>query len=63
MFLFKRIKIRTHEMGLHFRDGEFQGLLRAGQHWLADDLEGYVDEGVLVFEAGQELPMPALLTA
>lgn len=36
--------------------------IRAGQRWLADDLEGYVDEGVLVFEAGQELPLPALLT-
>ncbi len=38
MFLFQRIKIRTHEMGLYFRDGEFQGLLRAGQHWLFDPL-------------------------
>jgi hypothetical protein len=37
--------------------------IRAGQRWLADDLEDYVDEGVLVFEAGQQLPMPALLTA
>ncbi len=36
--------------------------IRAGQRWLAEDLEGYVDEGVLVFEAGQELPLPALLT-
>ena len=38
MFLFKRIKIRTHEMGLYFRDGEFKGLLRAGKHWLFDPL-------------------------
>ena len=38
MFLFKRIKIRTHEMGLYFRDGEFKGLLRAGSHWLFDPL-------------------------
>jgi len=36
--------------------------IRAGQRWLAEDLEEYVDEGVLVFEAGQEAPMPALLT-
>src|SRR5437016_8044943 len=36
--------------------------IRAGQRWLAEDLEGYVDEGVLVFEAGTELPLPALLT-
>ena len=26
--------------------------LRAGQRWLAEDLEDYVDEGVLVVEAG-----------
>ena len=38
MFLFKRIKIRTHEMGLYFRDGEFKGLLRVGKHWLFDPL-------------------------
>ena len=36
--------------------------IRSGQRWLAEDLEGYVDEGVLVFEAGTELPLPALLT-
>jgi hypothetical protein len=36
--------------------------IRAGEKWLADDLEGYVDEGVLVFEAGTGAPMPALLT-
>jgi hypothetical protein len=37
--------------------------IRAGQKWLAADLEGYVDEGVLVFEAGAGAPMPALLSA
>ncbi len=37
--------------------------IRAGQRWLADDLEGYVDEGVLVFEAGSDSPVPALLSA
>jgi len=37
--------------------------IRPGQRWLAEDLEGYVDEGVLVFEAGQQTPMPALLRA
>jgi hypothetical protein len=36
--------------------------IRTGQRWLAEDLEGYVDEGVLVFEAGPEQAMPALLT-
>jgi regulator of protease activity HflC (stomatin/prohibitin superfamily) len=34
----KRIKIRSYEMGLYFRDGEFRGLLRAGKHWLFDPL-------------------------
>jgi hypothetical protein len=37
--------------------------IRAGQRWLAEDLEGYVDEGVLVFEAGSAKPVPALLSA
>src|SRR5215470_1171186 len=37
--------------------------VRAGQRWLAEDLEGYVDEGVLVFEAGQGAPVPAMLPA
>jgi hypothetical protein len=36
--------------------------IRAGQHWLSEDLEGYTDEGVLVFEAGQDQPLPAMLT-
>lgn len=35
--------------------------IRAGQRWLSEDLEGYADEGVLVFEAGLEVPLPALL--
>lgn len=37
--------------------------IRAGERWLSEDLEGYVDEGVLVFEAGNAAPAPALLTA
>jgi regulator of protease activity HflC (stomatin/prohibitin superfamily) len=36
MILFKRYKIRTYEMGLLFRDGEFQGLLTAGTHGFFD---------------------------
>lgn len=36
MFLFKRVRIRGYEMGLHFRDGEFRGLLGEGTHWLFD---------------------------
>ena len=35
--------------------------VRAGQRWLLADLEEYVDEGVLVFEAGNDVPVPALL--
>lgn len=38
MILFKRFKIRSYEKGLHFRDGEFQGLLAQGRHWLFDPL-------------------------
>lgn len=36
MFLCKRINIRSFEMGLHFRDGEFRGLLGAGRHCFFD---------------------------
>lgn len=38
MFLFKRYKIRSYEMGLVFHDGEFRGLLAAGTHWRIDPL-------------------------
>ena len=38
MFLFKRVKIRSYEVGLYFRDGEFKRLLTAGRHWLFDPL-------------------------
>ena len=38
MFFFKRIKIRSYEIGLYFRDGEFKGLLGEGRHWLFDPL-------------------------
>jgi hypothetical protein len=38
MMLFKRIKIRSYETGLYFRDGEFKGLLSEGRHWLFDPL-------------------------
>ena len=31
-------KIRSYEKGLHFRDGEFQGVLGAGRHWFVDPL-------------------------
>jgi regulator of protease activity HflC (stomatin/prohibitin superfamily) len=38
MFIIKRVKIRTYEMGLLFRDREFRGLLGAGAHWFFDPL-------------------------
>ena len=38
MILFKRYKIRSYEIGLHFRDGEFKGLLDAGTHWMFDPM-------------------------
>jgi regulator of protease activity HflC (stomatin/prohibitin superfamily) len=36
--MLKIIKIRHDEIGLHFHDGEFQGLLEAGRHWFIDPL-------------------------
>ena len=38
MFIIKTIKIRSYQMGLYFRDGEFKGLLGEGRHWLFDPL-------------------------
>jgi regulator of protease activity HflC (stomatin/prohibitin superfamily) len=37
--MFKTIKIRSYEIGLYFRDGEFKGLLGAGRHWFFDPLK------------------------
>lgn len=37
--------------------------IRAGERWLLEDLDDYADEGVLVFEAGCDVPAPAFLTA
>lgn len=38
VFALKVVKIRSYEMGLYFRDGEFRGLLGAGRHWFCDPL-------------------------
>jgi regulator of protease activity HflC (stomatin/prohibitin superfamily) len=38
MFVIKTVKIRSYEMGLLFRDGEFRGLLGTGRHWFVDPL-------------------------
>ncbi len=38
MLVIKTIKIRSYQMGLYFRDGEFVGLLGEGRHWLFDPL-------------------------
>src|SRR5664279_1868463 len=35
----KIVKIRSYEVGLLFRDGEFRGLLAAGRHWFVDPCE------------------------
>lgn len=32
--MIKRIRILSYEIGLHFRDGEFVGLLDSGKHWI-----------------------------
>src|SRR5262249_2201628 len=36
--MLKRVKIRSYEKGLYFRDGEFVGLLGEGRHWFIDPL-------------------------
>ena len=38
MFPIKRYRVRSFEMGLLFRDGEFRGLLDEGTHWFVDPL-------------------------
>ena len=38
LVMLKTIKIRSYEMGLYFRDGEFKGLLGEGRHWFVDPL-------------------------
>ena len=38
IFIIKSIKIRSYEIGLYFRDGEFNGLLGVGRHWFVDPL-------------------------
>ena len=38
MLFFQKVKIKSYEVGLYFRDGEFQKLLTAGEHWLFDPL-------------------------
>ncbi len=39
MLFFKRVRVRTYEKGLYFRDGEFRGLLGEGTHWIFDPLK------------------------
>ena len=36
--MFKRYRIRSYEMGLLFRDGEFRGLIETGTRWFFDPL-------------------------
>ena len=69
MFLFKRFKIRSYEIGLYFRDGEFRGLLTAGRYWLFDPL-WRVRERILsalgectIAELAADVPPPTTKTA
>jgi hypothetical protein len=34
--LVKKIMVRSYEVGLKFREGEFVGILNAGKHWIVD---------------------------
>lgn len=34
--LVKKFMIRSYEVGLKFRDGEFEGIIDAGKHWIVD---------------------------
>jgi regulator of protease activity HflC (stomatin/prohibitin superfamily) len=36
--VFRRFKVREHERGLAFRDGQFEGVLGPGAHWRLDPL-------------------------
>lgn len=36
MFPFKRVKVRSYEQGLYFRDGEFVGLVGTDRRWFFD---------------------------
>ena len=39
MYPLKRFKVRSYEMGLYFRGGEFRGLLGEGTYWFLDPLD------------------------
>jgi regulator of protease activity HflC (stomatin/prohibitin superfamily) len=39
MYPLKRFKVRSYEMGLYFRGGEFRGLLGEGSYWFFDPLD------------------------
>jgi hypothetical protein len=38
MLIYKTVKIRSYQIGLHFSDGEFKCLLGEGRHWIFDPL-------------------------
>ena len=50
MFPLRRFKVRSYEMGLYFRNGEFQGLLGAGRQ--AFDLAELTNQAKYVDDAG-----------
>jgi regulator of protease activity HflC (stomatin/prohibitin superfamily) len=37
--MLKAVKVRSYEVGLHFHDGEFKGLLGEGRHWFFDPMD------------------------
>ena len=38
LLMFKRIKVHSYEVGLHFYEGDFVGLISAGKRWFFDPL-------------------------
>jgi len=48
MFVMRKFKIRKHERGLYFRDGEFRGILGRGTYWFFDPLRKIRIEAVSV---------------
>ena len=49
--MLKRVKIRSYEYGLYFREGEFKGLLAPGRYWMFDPLLKKQVDGFLLVPA------------
>ncbi|MBN2495681.1 MAG: slipin family protein [Deltaproteobacteria bacterium] len=63
MLVFKRIKVRSYEKGLVFREGEFAGLLHRGKHWILDPLHRQRVELVSMRETWLRHPKLDLIVA